>query len=48
MTSVTPGQLLDCRYSSRPAGYGIDGSVRAYVSADRLRINPSAVLAAEK
>ena len=31
-----------------PAGYGIDVRVSAYVSADRLRINPSAVLAAEK
>ena len=32
----------------RPAGYSIDVRVSAYVSADRLRINPSAVLAAEK
>ncbi len=32
----------------RPAGYSINVSVSAYVSADRLRINPSAVLAAEK
>jgi hypothetical protein len=47
-TSGTRSGAVPVAPQCRPAGYGIDVSLSAYVSADRLRINPSAVLAAEK